>query len=196
MLSVGTLAKPVEGHATRRPADGYSRRGGEHGKRSGDLSNAPGEQDVPQARCNPPLAALKISGPAFSHVPADILSGGCARCSSSDRNTQRIEAKEKRCGEENRHLRFSSLRVQFMNGHALKGFAQIRESMVFVVVLFRKKLGLGFCEFVFIPNAVLISYGSPASFPDAGFPPSLITLSALLCAGGLQTHRREGAVRM
>jgi hypothetical protein len=86
MLSVGTLAKPVEGHATRRPADGYSRRGGEHGKRSGDLSNAPGEQDVPQARCMPPLAAFKkISGPAFPHVPADILSGGRARCSSSDR---------------------------------------------------------------------------------------------------------------
>ena len=118
-LSVGTLAKPVEGHATRRPADGYSRRGGEHGKRSGDLSNAPGEQDVPQARCNPPLAAFKkISGPAFPHVPADILSGGRARRSSSGRNTQRIEAKEKRCGEENRHLRFSSLRLNFFFSEA------------------------------------------------------------------------------
>jgi hypothetical protein len=33
------------------------------------------------------------------HVPADILSGGRARRSSSGRNTQRIEAKEKRCGD-------------------------------------------------------------------------------------------------
>ena len=55
---------------------------------------------VPQARCMPPLAALQeISGPAFPHVPADILSGGRARRSSSVRNTQRIEAKEKRCGD-------------------------------------------------------------------------------------------------
>jgi hypothetical protein len=53
-------------------------------------------------------------------------------------------------------------------------------------------LGLGFCEFVLIPNAVLISYWLPASFPDAGFPPSLITLSALSCAGGFQAHGREG----
>jgi hypothetical protein len=67
--------------------------------------------------------------------------------------------------------------------------------MVFVVVSFRKKLGLGFCEFVLTPNAVLISYWSPASFPDAGFPPSLITLSALLCAGGHEAHQREGTVR-
>jgi hypothetical protein len=67
--------------------------------------------------------------------------------------------------------------------------------MVFVVVSFQEKLGLGFCEFILIPNAVLISYWSPASFPDAGFPPSLITLSALLCAGGFQAHRREGTVR-
>jgi len=55
---VGTLAKPVEGHAkpqTRRAVPGPSI---EHGKRSGDLSNAPGEQYMPQARCNRPLAAL------------------------------------------------------------------------------------------------------------------------------------------
>jgi hypothetical protein len=63
----------------------------------------------------PPLAALQnISGPAFPHVPADILSGGRALCSSSDRNTQRIEAQVKRCGEEDRHLRSSSLRLHFL----------------------------------------------------------------------------------
>jgi hypothetical protein len=69
-----------------------------------------------------------------------------------------------------------------MNGHALKGFARIRTSVVFVVLSFQEKLGLGFCKFILIPNAVLISYWSPASFPDAGFPPSLITLSAFFCA--------------
>jgi hypothetical protein len=52
MLSLGTLAKPVEGHATRRPAGLYPDRGGEHGKAdsAGDLSNAPGEHYMPQAR--------------------------------------------------------------------------------------------------------------------------------------------------
>jgi hypothetical protein len=50
---------------------------------------------------------------------------------------------KRRGAEENRHLRFSSLRLQFMNGRALKGFAQIRASMVFAVLSFRKKLGPG-----------------------------------------------------
>jgi hypothetical protein len=79
MLSVGTRSKPVEGHATRRPAGLYSDRGGEHGKAdsAGDLSNAPGEHYMPQARNPPPLAALqRFSGSAFCHVPADIHSGG------------------------------------------------------------------------------------------------------------------------
>jgi hypothetical protein len=48
----------------------------------------------------PPLAAFKkISGPAFPHVPADILSEGQARRSSSNGNAQRIEAQVKRCGD-------------------------------------------------------------------------------------------------
>jgi hypothetical protein len=61
----------------------------------------------------PPLASSKqFSGSAFPHVPADILSCGRARCSSSTEQTQRIEAQVKRCGEEDRHLRSSSLRLQ------------------------------------------------------------------------------------
>ncbi len=37
----------------------------------------PASQHLPQARCMPPLAAFKkISGSAFPHVPADILSAG------------------------------------------------------------------------------------------------------------------------
>jgi hypothetical protein len=43
------------------------------------------------------------------HVPTDILSGGRARRSSSFCQAQRIEAQVKRFGDEDRHLRFSSL---------------------------------------------------------------------------------------
>jgi hypothetical protein len=93
MLSSGTLAKPVEGHATRRPAGLYSDRGGEHGKAdsAGDLSNAPGEHHMPQTRTSPPLAAFKkFSGPAFPHVPDDILSGGSPSAPRHPATAQRI----------------------------------------------------------------------------------------------------------
>jgi hypothetical protein len=45
-------------------------------------------------------------------VPADILSGGCARGSSSDSKTQRIWAKEWGCGGEDWPWRASPLRMR------------------------------------------------------------------------------------
>jgi hypothetical protein len=76
MLSVGTRSKPVEGHATRRPAGLYSDRGGEHGKAdsAGDLSNAPGEQDMPQSRCCCRLRPYKDSAglPSAMFPPTSI----------------------------------------------------------------------------------------------------------------------------
>ena len=72
-LSVETLAKPVEGHATRR-AQGSTRT--EH-RAWHDLSNAPGEHDVPQARYTPPLAALKQSAglPSPMFPPTSLAAG-------------------------------------------------------------------------------------------------------------------------
>ncbi len=157
---MGTLAKPVEGHAkpqTRRAVPGPSI---EHGmtfrmRPASKMCRRP----AAIRRLRPQNNSAGLPSPMF---PPTSLAAAVPAAHPPTEKTQRIEAEEKRCGEENRHLRFSSPRLQFMNGHALKGFARIRASMVFVVVSFQEKLGLGFYKFVLIPNAVLISCWSSA----------------------------------
>jgi hypothetical protein len=84
-----------------------------------DLSNAPGEQDVPQARIyrrvRPSRKSAGLPSPMF---PPTSLAAGVAAAHRPPKKAQRTEAQVKRCGEEDRHLRSSSLRLHFSKGTA------------------------------------------------------------------------------
>jgi hypothetical protein len=75
---------------------------------AGDLSNAEWSlMCCRPAACRRLRPSNKSAGLPSPHVPADILSGGHALCSSSDSKTQRIWGQRERGGRENRTWRFS-----------------------------------------------------------------------------------------